>query len=459
MSKLWEGRTSGEVDDLANALNKSISIDKRLYKEDIEGSIAHVKMLAKQNIISDDEAKKLVEALDNLKCDIENGKVIIDEDMEDIHSFVELKLTEKLGSIGKKVHTARSRNDQVALDIRLYLKKQIDEKISLIKELINVSLDKAEENEDTIMPGYTHMQRAQAINYGHSLLAYASMFLRDIERLTDAKKRVDVSPIGSGALAGTTFNIDREYEAKLLGFSKVCVNSIDGVSDRDFIIEILSDLSIMMMHLSRFAEEIILYQSMEFSFIDLDNRYSTGSSMMPQKKNPDMAELVRGKAGKVYGDLVEMLVTMKSLPLAYNKDMQEDKACIFDALDTVDICIKVFAGMIKTMTVKKDNMAKAVDLGYMNATDVADYLVKKGMAFRDAYKLTGELVNICIGKNITLNELSIDEYKKKSELFDEDIYKEIDNTYIVSKKNSYGGASTLSIEAQIKEIKKCLNNV
>ena len=388
---LWEGRFKKEIDSKTNDFNSSIRFDKRMYKEDITGSIAHSKMLAKQEIIDKEESKKIIDELKNILSDIENNKLEIDNNAEDIHMFIESELTKRIGSTGKRLHTARSRNDQVALDIRIYLKNEINEIIKLIIELINTLVKKAEKNLYTVMPGYTHLQRAQPITFAHHLMAYVEMLLRDLERLNQNYNRTNIMPLGSCALAGTTYNLDREYVKELLEFKDITKNSLDGVSDRDFAIEFISNISIVMMHLSRLSEEIVMWCSWEFKFIELDDAFSTGSSIMPQKKNPDITELIRGKTGRVYGNLMGILTMMKGLPLAYNKDMQEDKEFIFDSIDTVKICITTLIPMIDTMKVLKENMEKAALKGFINATDCADYLVKKGMPFRDAYKITGKL--------------------------------------------------------------------
>ncbi len=456
MSKMWEGRTSGITDSLADDFNSSIGFDKRMYKQDIEGSMVHSAMLAKQGIITENDSKKIIDGLSEILADIESGKLKIDLSCEDIHMFVESVLTSRIGDVGKKLHTARSRNDQVALDLRLYLKNEIDEISFFIKELVATICDKAEENKNNICPGYTHLQRAQPISFGHHLLAYAMMLLRDIDRLSDCKKRLNISPIGSCALAGTTYDTDRFFEAEKLGFDTPCLNSIDGVSDRDYVVELLSVLSILMMHLSRFSEEIILWSSWEFKFIELSDAYTTGSSIMPQKKNSDMAELVRGKTGRVYGDLMGLLTTLKGLPLAYNKDMQEDKEGIFDAVDTVKMCLQVFCGMIKTMNTIPENMKNAAQKGFINATDLADYLVKKGDTFRNAYKISGRIVADCIKNNYVLENYPIEKYKEFSPLFENDVYKAIDLNECVNKRTSFGGASTTSVEYQIKEVRKIL---
>ncbi len=456
MAKMWAGRTAGEVNKTADDFNSSISVDCRMYAQDIQGSIAHATMLGMQGIIGQDDAEKIIEGLKDILQGIDSGAIAIDPDAEDIHMFVEQVLTEKIGDVGKKLHTARSRNDQVALDTRLYLITEIDDISAKLKGLLKVIANVAEENNGVIMPGYTHLQHAQPILFSHQILAYAMMFSRDVERLADCKKRTRVSPIGSCALAGTTYNTNREYEAELLGLPEIALNSIDGVSDRDFCVEFLSAASLIMMHLSRFSEEIILWSSSEFSFIELSDDYTTGSSIMPQKKNPDMAELCRGKTGRVYGDLVGLLTTLKGLPLAYNKDMQEDKEGVFDAIDTVKMCLDVFTPMLSKMKVKKDSMYAAAQKGFMNATDLADYLVKKGMAFRDAYKLSGKIVALCIAKDCILETLPLEEYKAACELFDEDVYEAIALETCVAKRISAGGTSKESVEKQIEYIKNLI---
>ena len=456
MAKMWAGVTSGLTEKIADDFNSSISFDSRMYKQDISGSMAHAAMLASQGIISESEANELIAGLAEILSDIQSGKLEIDMTCEDIHMFVEQVLTERLGDVGKKLHTARSRNDQVALDIRMYLRDEIDGITELIKELLGAVVDKAEEYKSAIMPGYTHLQRAQPITFGHHLMAYAMMLLRDIERLSDCRKRMNLSPIGCCALAGTTYETDRRFEAEKLGFDGICLNSLDGVSDRDFCAELISDISVLMMHLSRFSEEIILWSSWEFKFVELSDAYTTGSSIMPQKKNPDMAELVRGKTGRVYGDLMALLTTLKGLPLAYNKDMQEDKESVFDACDTVKMCLKVFVGMIKTLKANTENMKKAAQKGFINATDLADYLVKKGMPFRSAYKISGQLVAECIKNNTVLEELPLEAYKAHSELFDADLYGEINLLTCVEKRASEGGTSVKSVETQIKYVKEIL---
>ena len=456
MAKMWAGRTDGATEQIADDFNSSIRFDSRMYKQDITGSMTHAAMLAAQGIITQNDADTLVAGLAEILQDIDSGKLPIDMTCEDIHMFVEQVLTERLGDVGKKLHTARSRNDQVALDIRLYLREEIDTIVGLTKELICAVVDKAEEYKSAIMPGYTHLQRAQPITFGHHLMAYAMMLLRDVDRLADCRKRMNQSPIGCCALAGTTYNTDRYFEAEKLGFDGICMNSLDGVSDRDFCAEMMSAIAILMMHLSRFSEEIILWSSWEFKFVELSDAYTTGSSIMPQKKNPDMAELVRGKTGRVYGDLMAMLTTLKGLPLAYNKDMQEDKESIFDAVDTVKMCLQVFSGMVATMTANCENMKRAAQKGFINATDLADYLVKKGMPFRSAYKISGTLVAQCIRENKVLEELTLDEYKTYSDLFDTDLYEAIDLMVCVEKRISEGGTSVASVENQIAYVKGVL---
>lgn len=454
MSKMWAGRTAGLTDSIADDFNSSIHFDCKMYKQDIKGSMAHAAMLGYKGIISSSESEQIIEGLAGILSDLESGKLEFDMSCEDIHMFVEQELTSRLGDLGKKLHTARSRNDQVALDLRMYLRDESETIISLVKELVLALVEKADEHKASIMPGYTHLQRAQPITFGHHLMAYAMMLLRDIARIEDCQKRINVSPIGCCALAGTTFDTDRRFEANKLGFDDIALNSLDGVSDRDFCVELLSDISLLMMHLSRFSEEIILWSSWEFKFIELSDAYTTGSSIMPQKKNPDMAELVRGKTGRVYGDLMALLTTLKGIPLAYNKDMQEDKESVFDAVETVIMCLKVFTPMISTMSVKTDNMKKAAQKGFINATDLADYLVKKGLPFRSAYKISGQLVAKCISESKVLEELTLDEYKEFSELFEDDVYNDIDLYTCVEKRISEGGTSVASVEAQIKFVKE-----
>ena len=454
MNKLWAGRASGKVDEIAEDFNSSINIDKRMYREDIKGSIAHAEMLARQKIISRESADNIISGLKSILQDIDSGTLEINSSSEDIHTFVEQILTERIGEDGKKLHTARSRNDQVALDLRMYLREQIICIDSSLKLLINCLNDCSRNTIDDIMPGYTHLQRAQPVTLGHHLAAYSMMFLRDRERLKHVYNTTNISPIGCCALAGTTYTIDRDFESSILGFYDISRNSMDGVSDRDFCIEYLSSLSIIMMHLSRICEELILWSSWEFGYIEFSNSYTTGSSIMPQKKNPDIAELIRGKTGRVYGALIAMLTIQKSLPLTYNKDMQEDKACIFDATDTVINSLRVIAPMISTMTVKKERMLLAAKEGFINATDLADYLVKKGVPFRNAYKISGEIVSECIEKHLTLEEFSLSSYKKHSELFDSDLYDAIDLKNCVNRRNSVGGTSHQAIVDELKYIEK-----
>ena len=456
MNKMWAGRTSGATDSIADDFNSSIRFDCRMYRQDITGSMAHAAMLGAQGIIAQGGADQLIDGLQGILDDLDSGALEFDMSCEDIHMFVEQVLTQRLGDVGKKLHTARSRNDQVALDLRMYLREEIDEISSLVEAVLEAILAQAEANKEVILPGYTHLQRAQPILFSHHLMAYAMMLLRDLGRLADCRKRMNVSPIGSCALAGTTYHTDRRFEAEKLGFDGIALNSIDGVSDRDFCVELMSALSTLMMHLSRFSEEIILWASWEFKFVELSDAYTTGSSIMPQKKNPDMAELVRGKTGRVYGDLMALLTTLKGLPLAYNKDMQEDKEAVFDAVDTVKMCLKVFAPMLATMTTRPDNMKKAAQGGFINATDLADYLVKKGMPFRSAYKISGQLVAKCIAEGCVLETLPLEVYKQYSDLFDEDLYQDIDLLTCVQKRISEGGTSLQSVEAQIAYVKEQL---
>lgn len=446
---MWEGRFSKTLDKRTNDFNSSIRFDYKMYKEDIEGSIAHAKMLAKQHIIEKDDESKIIFGLNSILKDIENASLEFDPNAEDIHMFIEAELTKRIGQSGKKLHTARSRNDQVALDIRMYLKKQVVEIKQNLKNLIYTLVVKAKENTETIMPGYTHMQRAQPITFAHHLMAYVEMFKRDIERLTETYRRIDTCPIGSCALAGTTYKLDREFEAKELGFSKISNNSLDGVSDRDFIIDLLADISIIMMHLSRISEEIILWSSWEFKFVELDDAFSTGSSIMPQKKNPDITELIRGKTGRVYGSLMGILTVMNGTPLAYNKDMQEDKELVFDAIDTVNLSLTTIEPLIKTMTVLKKNMKAAAEKGFINATDCADYLVEKGLPFRDAYKVVGNIVKYCIENNTSLEKLDLDMYKQFHPVFEQDVYQAIDLINCVNKRNVIGGPAKEQVEMQI----------
>ena len=458
MAKMWAGRTDGIVDKIADDFNSSIKFDSRMYKQDILGSMAHASMLSAKNIISQSDAEILIDGLQTILDDLDSGVLSIDLTCEDIHMFVEQVLTERVGEVGKKLHTARSRNDQVALDTRMYLRERTYSIINKIKELMQAVLFKAEEHKATIMPGYTHLQRAQPITFGHHLMAYASMLSRDLDRFNDLIKRINVCPIGSCALAGTTYNTDRRFEAQKLGFDDITINSIDGVSDRDFCVEFNSTSALLMMHLSRFSEEIILWSSWEFKFIELSDAYTTGSSIMPQKKNSDMAELVRGKTGRVYGNLMAILTMLKGLPLAYNKDMQEDKEGVFDTADTVDMCLDVFAPMVATMKVLTENMLSAAQKGFINATDLADYLVKKGMPFRSAYKICGQIVSYCIKENKVLESMSLEEYKKFDGLFEQDLFEEINLANCVNKRISEGGTSPQSVEKQIEVIKGKLKN-
>ena len=449
MEKMWAGRTDGAVSAVADDFNSSIHFDKKMYRQDIKGSMEHALMLSARGIITKGEYEEIREGLSSVLADIENGSLAFDESAEDIHMFVEAELTRRIGDAGKKLHTARSRNDQVALDLRLYMRDETAKIKEGLLELISVLKKKAEENTDAIMPGYTHLQRAQPVTFAHHLLAYAMMFMRDVTRLDDAVARMNYSPLGSCALAGTTYPTDRRMVAKNLGFDGICENSIDGVSDRDYCVELEAAFSLIMMHLSRFSEEIILWSSWEFKFVELDDAYTTGSSIMPQKKNPDMAELVRGKTGRVYGDLMATLTVLKGLPLAYNKDMQEDKEAIFDAVETVGKCLEVFVPMIETMKPLKENMYNASKKGFINATDLADYLTKKGMPFRSAYKIVGSIVAECISKNITLDEMSMPEYKKHTEIFEDDLYNEISLETCVSKRISEGSTGYESVNNQI----------
>ena len=453
---LWTGRFQKELDKTTNDFNSSITFDSRMYREDIQGSIAHATMLGECGIIEQSESVKIVSTLREILADIDSGKLEINMEAEDIHTFIECELTERIGQTGKRLHTARSRNDQVALDIRMTLKNECDEISQLLKTLVDTLCGQAETYRDAIMPGYTHLQRAQPITFGHHLMAYASMFLRDIDRLKDVKKRMNILPLGSGALAGTTYPLNRLRTAELLGFDGVCANSLDGVSDRDFCIELAAALSLVMVHLSRFSEEIILWCSWEFKFIELDDAFSTGSSIMPQKKNPDIAELVRGKSGRVFGDLTTLLTVMKGIALAYNKDMQEDKEAIFDAVDTVKMCLTAFTPMIGTMTVLRQNMRDAAAKGFINATDCADYLVGKGLPFRDAYKATGQLVALCIEKGTVLEALPLAEYKKICELFDDGVYDFISLEKCVRDRTVYGGPAPESVTKQIETARALL---
>ena len=455
--KLWGGRFQKETDQLVNQLNASIGFDQRLYKEDITGSMAHAKMLSDCGIISKADSEAIQAGLSGILADIEDGKVEFTADNEDIHMNVEALLTARIGDAGKRLHTARSRNDQVALDFRMYVREQIPVIVSQLLELETVLCRQAKKYQTAVMPGYTHLQRAQPISFAQHLMAYASMFRRDVTRLEDCAERLNECPLGSGALAGTTYPIDRWETAQALGFDAPMSNSLDGVSDRDYALELLSGLSILMMHLSRLAEEVILWCSWEFKFIELDDAYATGSSIMPQKKNPDVAELVRGKTGRVYGDLISLLTVMKGLPLAYNKDMQEDKEPVFDAVDTVELCLPVFAAMLDTMTVRTDNMRAAAGHGFINATDCADYLTKKGMPFRDAYTVTGKLVAACTAQGKTLEELTLEELKAVSELFEADVYDALNLENCMALRGSYGGPAVSETARQIGAIEQFIN--
>ena len=454
MMKLWGGRFQKDTDQLVNELNASISFDQRLYREDITGSMAHAQMLADCGIISQEDAAAIIDGLQGILADIEAGKVEFTADNEDIHMNVEALLTARIGDAGKRLHTARSRNDQVALDFRMYVREQIPVIVGQLLELETVLCRQAKQYQTAVMPGYTHLQRAQPISFAQHLMAYAAMFRRDVTRLEDCAERLNECPLGSGALAGTTYPIDRWETAEALGFDAPMSNSLDGVSDRDYALELLSGLSILMMHLSRLAEEIILWCSWEFKFIELDDAYATGSSIMPQKKNPDVAELVRGKTGRVYGDLMSLLTVMKGLPLAYNKDMQEDKEPVFDAVDTVELCLPVFAAMLDTMTVRTDNMRAAAGHGFINATDCADYLTKKGMPFRDAYTVTGKLVAACTAQGKTLEELTLEELKAVSNLFEADVYDALNLENCMALRSSYGGPAVSETTRQIGEIEQ-----
>ena len=456
--KMWAGRTAGKTDLIADDFNSSIHIDSVMYRQDIKGSMAHAAMLSECGIISHADADKIIEGLESILTDIDSGALEISPDAEDIHMFVESVLTERIGEAGKRLHTARSRNDQVATDTRLYMRDKVEEIKELILSLIEAVAEVAEANSDAIMPGYTHLQRAQPISFAHHLLAYTEMLKRDWSRLCDAVARMNVSPLGACALAGTTYPISRELTAKTLGFDTYSQNSIDAVSDRDYAVELLSAFSLIMTHLSRFSEEIILWSSWEFSFVELDDAYTTGSSIMPQKKNSDMAELVRGKTGRVYGDLMGTLTMLKGLPLAYNKDMQEDKEALFDATETTARCLEIFIPMVRTMKVKRENMLKAANQGFINATDLADYLTKRGMPFRSAYKITGEIVNECLQKGLVLDTLPLKEYKKYTDIFGDDLYNEISLTTCIEKRISDGSTGPKSVERQIALTKEFITN-
>ena len=453
MNKLWAGRFSKQEDERVNDFNSSIAFDARMAQHDIQGSIAHATMLGRQGIIEPAEAELIVQGLEGIARDLQTGALAIDPTAEDIHMFVEAELTSRLGDTGKRLHTARSRNDQVALDIRLYLRDQCQEIHALLLSYLDALTDQAAQHLESVMPGYTHLQRAQPITFAHHLMAYAQMALRDLQRLEQTQTRMNIIPLGSGALAGTTYPIDRQLVKTLLAFDAVSANSLDGVSDRDFCIELASDISLIMMHLSRLSEEIILWCSWEFKFIELDDAFATGSSIMPQKKNPDVTELIRGKSGRVFGDLITLLTMMKGLPLAYNKDMQEDKEAIFDAVDTVKLCLSTLIPLLQTMRVNKENMRAAAAKGFINATDCADYLVKKGMPFRDAYKITGQLVAQCIAKQLTLETLPLADYQAASPVFDEDVYQTIALETCVKERKVEGGPSPEAVQKQIDAVK------
>ena len=454
MAKLWGGRFQKSTDKKVDDFNSSIRFDKRMYKQDIKGSIAHATMLGKQNIIPKEDSDKIVAELKNILKDIEDGKVEFEIDAEDIHMNIEKILIERIGDAGKRLHTGRSRNDQVALDIRMYLMDETADIEEMLIHTLNVLVDLASDHTETIMPGYTHLQKAQPVTFAHHLMAYFEMFKRDLSRLRDCRKRTNVMPLGSGALAGTTYPLDREFVASELGFDAVTMNSLDGVSDRDFVIELANCLALVMMHLSRFCEELILWSSNEFSFVEMDDAFSTGSSIMPQKKNPDVAELIRGKAGRVYGHLMGLLTTMKGIPLAYNKDMQEDKELPFDAIDTTKGCLQLFAGMLRTMTFKNDRMEESAKHGFTNATDAADYLVNHGVPFRDAHGIVGQLVLLCLDKKIPLDDLPLEEYKKISPVFEEDIYEAISLKTCVEKRNTTGAPGVKPMQEAVDSYKK-----
>jgi len=454
--KMWAGRFAKEADSRVNDFNSSIRFDSRMYEQDLMGSMAHARMLAANGIIPEGDAEAICDGLEGIHADLKSGKLLFDPDAEDIHMFIEQELTARIGDAGKRLHTARSRNDQVALDLRMYLREETKSVSGLLLDLIRELAGKADEHLETVMPGYTHLQRAQPITLAHHLMAYANMFCRDVERLSDAAARMNFCPLGNGALAGTTYPIDRQMTAKALGFTAPAANSLDGVSDRDFCIELCSAFSTIMMHLSRFSEEIIAWCSWEFKFIELDDAFATGSSIMPQKKNPDVTELIRGKTGRVYGDLMTLFTMMKGLPLAYNKDMQEDKEAIFDAVDTVKLSLSTFTPMLRTMTVLKENMRAAAAKGFINATDCADYLTKKGVPFRDAYKTTGTLVALCIEKGLTLETLPLADYQAANGLFSEDIYEAIDLMACVNGRTSEGGPAPRAVRKQIELVREFL---
>lgn len=459
MSKLWTGRADGKINEAAEAFNASVRFDKRLYKEDIRGSIAHAAMLGKQGIISVEEAEVLIAGLGRILADLEAGVLAVDEKAEDIHTFVEETLVSRVGAVGKKLHTGRSRNDQVALDMKMFARSAADEIKGKLLSLASVITEKAEEYKGTVMSGYTHLQRAQPVTFGHHLMAYAFMLLRDADRMSDARKRLNVCPIGAAALAGTTYPTDRAFEAAELGFAGVTENSIDSVSDRDYLVELLAAISLLMTHLSRFSEELILWSSFEFKYVEISDDFTTGSSIMPQKKNPDMAELARGKTGRVYGDLIAMLTVLKGLPLAYNKDMQEDKESFFDAVDTANACLDVFLPMIAGLKAKEERMLTAAKEGFINATDLADYLAKKGVPFREAYKMVGEIVRDAVKKKVTLEDIPLSDYKKISPVFEEDLYQEISLASCVNKRTSYGGTAVSSVEREIALAKEKIKSL
>lgn len=457
--KLWGGRFTKETNKLVENFNESLSFDHRFYKQDIRGSIAHVKMLAKQNILTDNERDKIIEGLNSIEADIDSGKLKFDDGSEDIHSFVEAHLIERIGDTGKKLHTGRSRNDQVALDMKLYVRDEIDELKDLLYELLSEVLNIMEENKSTYMPGFTHLQKAQPTTLAHHFGAYFEMFIRDYDRLVSTRKRMNLSPLGSGAFAGTTYELDRDYVASILDFDTATRNSMDSVSDRDYLLELLSDLAIMSMHLSRLSEEIIIWNTDEYRFVEMDDTYSTGSSIMPQKKNPDIAELIRGKSGRVYGSLISLLTTMKGLPLAYNKDMQEDKEMSFDAIDTVKSLIKLMSGMLSSMKFNNERMAKSARGGFTNATDAADYLVKKNVAFRDAHEIVGRLVLYGIENNKALDDFTLEEFQNISEVFDNDIYDAISLKTCVEKRNTKGALGLKAINDEIEASRKLLESL
>lgn len=449
---LWAGRFSKEIDAGVNAFNSSISFDARMYRQDIEGSIAHATMLGDCGIIPKEDSVQIIQGLKEILADLDSGKLEFDPNAEDIHMFVEAELTKRYGDVGKRLHTSRSRNDQVALDLRLYLRTEIAEIRALVRKLCKTLVNVAEQHTETVMPGYTHLQRAQPVTFAHHLLAYVQMLLRDLGRLDDTEKRMNVCPLGSGALAGTTYHINREQTAELLGFDAPMANSLDGVSDRDYCIELANAISLIMMHLSRFSEEVILWCSWEFKFIELDDAFATGSSIMPQKKNPDMAELCRGKTGRVYGDLIALLTTLKGLPLAYNKDMQEDKEAVFDCVDTTKLCLQIMAPMLLSLHAKPETMLLAAQKGFINATDLADYLTKKGVPFRSAYKISGQLVTYCIAHDTVLEQLPMETYKAYSEVFADDLYEEISLKTCVARRISSGGTGPASVQAQLDSV-------